>query len=99
MNPKIINYGTPEYFKLETVADMLTAFSPNEAQYEVNDVYFDFGQRWMWTTILRNGYKECQILCPRDWEKIITANSPTELVDAFNTIVNDKYFGDKEKEN
>lgn len=82
------------YKNMEAVAQMLQAFSKNGAQYILKDVYLDFGQRWMWTTIVRRGYRECQILCPRDWQAIERATSPQELAEVVEVIRNDKYFGD-----
>lgn len=77
------------------VAAMLTALSPNDANYVVRDVYLDYGQDWMWTTILRRGYKECQVLNPREWENVVLANSLDDLTACVDDIRNGKWFGDK----
>lgn len=74
---------------------MLEAVSPNGATYVVENVYFDYGQDWMWSTICRRGYDDCQVLCPRDWEKVIMAQTVADLAAAAESIRNDKYFGDK----
>ena len=97
-NPRVISPNTSEFEKLEAAAAMLEAYSPNNAVYCVEDVYFDFGQNWMWTTICRRGYNECQVLSPRDWELVITAETPAEIAEAVEVIRSDKYFGDIEKE-
>ena len=97
-NPRTIAPNTSEFEKLEAAAAMLEAFSPNGAWYTVENVYFDYGQDWMWTTICRKRYRECQVLCPRDWEAIITAETPAEIAEAVETIRNDKYFGDRDWE-
>ncbi len=94
-NPRTIKQNTSEFEKLEAAAAMLEAFSPNGAWYTVENVYFDLGQDWMWTTICRTRYKECQVLSPRDWEAIITAETPAEIAEAVEAIRSDKYFGDK----
>lgn len=93
-NPKEIDYGTKEYCKLESVANILQALSPNGAQYFVSDCFFDIGQNWVWTTIIRNGFRDCQILCPRDWERIITAETPQDIADVVEAIRHDRFFGD-----
>ena len=95
MNPTRIQVHTREFRNLTAVAKMLEAISPNEAFYRVQDVYFDFGQDWMWTTIVRYGYRECQILSPRQWEGIMLAKTVDDLADCVNEIISDKYFGDK----
>lgn len=97
-NPRTIKPNTSEFEKLEAAAAMLEAFSPNGAWYTVENVYFDYGQDWMWTTICRSRYRECQVLSPRDWELIITAETPAELAEAVEVVRNDKYFNDKEPE-
>ena len=94
MTPATIAPATAEYKKLTAVAKMLEAVSPNNARYVVRDVFFDLGQNWMWTTICREGYRDCQILCPRDWEEILLANTPAELAACVEDIRNDRYFGD-----
>ena len=83
------------YKNMEAVAKTLEAISPNNAAYEVEDVYFDYGLNWMWTTICRRGYSECQILCPKEWEEIVNATSLVELTEVIDEIVNGKWFGDR----
>ena len=84
-----------EYKNLKAVAAMLEALSAHGATYIVEDVYLDFGQKWMWTTILRKGFAECQILSPRQWKMITTAEKLNDLVICVEDIMNDKYFMDK----
>lgn len=97
MNPKTISYGTKEYKNLEAVAKILEALSPNRARYEVENVYFDIGQDWMWTTIVRYEYRECQILTPREWAEILMATTPKDFADVVEDIRNGKWFADKEE--
>lgn len=92
---RVINRTEKEYLKLELVAKALEMESPNNAKYIVEDVYLDFGQNWMWTTICRYGYKECQVLYPRDWENIMMAETAEELIDIVKDIRSGKFFGDK----
>ena len=94
-NPAVIKRGTREYKSLEAVAKLLEAVSPNEAEYVVEDVYFDYGQDWMWTTICRRGFRECQVLNLREWEEILLADDVQEIAYIANCIRNGKYFGDK----
>ena len=91
---RILSNNELDYKKMEVVAMMLESKSPNKARYTVRNVYLDFGQNWMWTTICREGYNDCQVLCPRDWRKIVLADSFSELDQIADEIRNDKYFGD-----
>lgn len=97
MNPTTIHKDTSFYKNLKAVAAMLEAVSPNNKTYEVEDVYFDFGQNWMWTTISRDNDKwgGVQVLNPRQWERILMADGPAELAECVEEIRNDKFFGDK----
>lgn len=84
------------YKNMIAVAKMLEAVSENNAKYEVEDVYLDFGQDWMWTTICRKGgmFGGCQILNPKEWREIVLAENASELVEAVNNIRNGKYFSE-----
>lgn len=95
MQPRTFEKGTQEYKRLVAVAKTLEALSPNGATYEVEEVYFDFGQDWMWTTICRKGYKDCQILSPKNWEMILLSDTTGALVNTCDEIRNGKYFLDK----
>lgn len=96
MTECMIKKGTPEYDKLCLVADMLTMYSKNRYEYRVEDTYLDFGQDWKWTTICRDSeWGGVQVLTPRSWKEIILAESIDELVSAYKSIIEGKYFGDK----
>lgn len=97
MNPTTIKRNSDEYRKFEMVASMLEYESPSHQIYMVQDVYFDYGQDWMWTTITSLGGKwgGVQVLNPRQWEDIMFADSLEELVKVVRDIRSDKYFGDK----
>lgn len=86
------------YNRFEAVASILTAYSPHNAIYMVENVYLDYDQDWKWTTIVRHGYNECQILYPRDWQRIIEADTMEKLFDIVKDLVNDKYSLDYGKE-
>lgn len=86
------------YDRFEAIASILTAYSPHNAIYMVEVVYLDYDQDWKWTTIVRKGYNECQILYPRDWQRIIEADTMEKLFDIVKDLVNDKYELDYGKE-
>lgn len=86
------------YNRFETIASILTAYSPHNAVYVVEDTYLDYGQDWKWTTIIRYRHNECQILYPRDWQRIIEADTMEKLFEIVKDLVNDKYSLDYGKE-
>lgn len=94
-NIKIWNRTTPEYKRLTRAATILTAYSPRKCVYKVEDIYFDYGQDWTWTTIVcyppndESGY---QALYPAQQEKILTAEN---LLEALAEIVQETYWLDK----
>jgi hypothetical protein len=93
MTKRVLNPTTDAdiYKRFVTIACALTTYSPHKAIYVVEDTYLDYGQDWKWTTIIRYGHNECQILCPRDWEKIIEADTMEKLYEIINDLMNDEY--------
>lgn len=65
----------PEYQRLERLAGELTAESPDGVSFSVEDIWFDFGQRWAWTTVVmhdsRKIFGTAQMLSPADMHDII----------------------------
>lgn len=88
-----------EYKKLTTAANVLTAVSPKGITYTVEDTYFDYGQRWMWTTLIAYdktaSFGSYQALCPRDYEKILTTD---DILATLSEIRTDKWWRDKQDE-
>lgn len=86
MNPCKVSFGTKEYKNLKAVASLLDAMKEKDYIF-VEDTYFDYGQNWVWTTILAHTkYSDVQIITPREWEKIIVANSISELAQIAKEI-------------
>lgn len=102
MIERVLNPNSKEdenlYIRMEAVASILTAYSPHNAIYKVENVYFDIGQNWMWTTIVRYRYNECQILYPRDWQNIMEADTPEKLYKVIKDLMNDDCELDYRKE-
>ena len=94
MTERILSKNEPAYMNMVYVAEKLTSMSKHGAQYIVENVYLDFGQNWIWTTITRYGYRECQVLSPKEWQDIVMADH-SELDGIAERIRNGKYFGDK----
>ena len=93
---KKFGYGTDEWNALAKLAKVLTEKSPKRCFYYVDDTYFDYGQDWMWTTIICNdpssvfgGY---QALNPREQEDAVMGRDPYELADE---VLSDKYCPDR----
>ena len=89
---RTLNAQETGYKNLLAVAKMLEALSENNAVYKVQDVYLDFGQDWMWTTICRETGRICQILSPRQWKEIVLASTAQELAACVEDIRNGEYF-------
>ena len=93
---RVLGRDEKAYKNMVAVAKILTAVSINDYEYKVEDVYFDFGQNWMWTTITYDSkWGGVQILNPRQWEKIVMAFTAEELFSVVEDIRSDKYFSDK----
>ena len=90
------DHDTDEYARLLTAARVLTAISPKHITYTVEDTYFDYGQGWMWTTIIANNpsstFGDYQVLCPRDHEKILLTD---DMLATLSEIRADKWWSDK----
>lgn len=72
-SPTVLPKDSNEYFQLK-VACQIAEELTEHMQFKVQDVYFDFGQDWMWTTIIAYNLKDgssFQMLSPREWEEII----------------------------
>ena len=83
-------YDSKEHDALVTVARILNTFCTNGYRFYVDDIYYDYGQAWMWTTIIAdNGGDSYQILCPRDHELIIENICWTRMSQAINNIMNE----------
>ena len=93
---RIYEPDTAEYKKLTTAATILTAVSPKGITYTVEETYFDYGQNWMWTTIIANDpsstFGDYQALCPRDYENILLTD---DLLATLSAIRADKWWNDK----
>ena len=89
------------YDNMIEVAGMLTSTSYNNWAYEVEDCYLDFGQKWMWTTIIcyGNDGDKHQVLNPAEWVQICNAKSEEELKQIVDEIKSDKYFQDRDRSN
>jgi len=93
--------GTQEYKNLEAAAALMTAFSPKGIIYRVQETYFDYGQDWMWTTIIayedspRWGRDSWQALNPREQEEICLTSNVKELAKVVEKVMEDNTL-DKE---
>lgn len=80
------------YLNFEFVAMALEVDSINNWNYTVRDVYLDFGQDWVWTTICTDTH---QVLDPREWKLIYNAETTAELMEVVEIIKSDRFFQDK----
>ena len=84
------NNNSKEVKALKAVAEIFNATCTNGYTFTVDDVYFDIGQNWMWTTIIAEKNNDFyQLLCPRDHELITENICWTRISQAINNIIND----------
>ena len=93
MTERILKTYEREYQNMKAVAAMLTALSNPFHIYKVEDVYLDLGLDWKWTTISRDSeWGGVQILSPRDWQEIVSAETAQDFADIVNKIRLGEYF-------
>ena len=90
---RIYPYGTPERERLQRLADLLTIASLKGFTYHVEDVYFDFGQAWQWSTITTQSPEGLtwQILNPAIHADIVQG---MDTLQAALTLKNGPYWED-----
>lgn len=92
--------GQEEYELLEALADKLMELSPNGFKYWVDDVYLDYGSKWMWTTVVAEDtispyfQSTYQALSPAEWLALMNGEDITEIAEH---VLSDKYCPDKIK--
>lgn len=93
----IFERNTKEYKALEAAAAMLTALSPRETVYKVEETYFDLGQNWKWTTVIahRKDGGSWQALSPREQDLITDEVSIENIAKAVEMVKNDIFNPDK----
>lgn len=97
---RVLTFEEQEYKNLQAVASMLTATSKKGIIYQVEDTYFDFGQDWMWTTIVAYDSKDdsvtgsWQVLSPAEWKDVVLADDMVELMNTVQEIKAGKWFRD-----
>jgi len=93
---KIFPRDSKEHKLLELAAALLTVKSPTQCRYYVGETYFDYGQDWMWTTILCNASDgSYQALSPKAQELILNEQIE-EAVDKW--VLGSKYCPDRIRE-
>ncbi len=99
---KVFDHKSREYELLEKLAMILTCKSPRKYRYLVGQTYFDYGQGWMWTTVLCDTGSagitgRYQALNPREQEEILQSDGSFEAVAAIaDEVLADKFCPDKE---
>ena len=76
---KTYTMGTVERTRLEVFCLFVNKMV-NDFRLTTQDVYFDYGQNWMYTSIIyKSASSEYQAFCPRDWELILETDSILKL--------------------
>jgi len=84
--------GTEERKRLELAASLMTFLSPKRKQYEVKECYFDFDQKWVWSTILGETDDEWggyQAINPAQQLAIIGAETVEDMQEIVREIFTD----------
>lgn len=93
---RVFDNGTEERDKLERIAHILTGLSPRGYHYRVGETYFDYGQDWVWTTVLCDGgnYGGYQALSPAAQEEVILSDI-VDLASIAQKILRGKFCPDR----
>lgn len=100
---KVFEKDSREYDLLSRLANVLSQKSPRRYRYFVGETYFDYGQGWMWTTVLcSTGSGDCldsyQALCPRDQRRVLECDgSPEAVAEVADAVLADKFCPDRPK--
>lgn len=98
---RVYNKTEIGYQKLNILASYMTELSSDNTLYALENVYYDFGQNWWWTTIvaIRLYDDSYQVLSPKNMEDLQTIPLDENLF--FNIyklayeIMNGKFSLDK----
>lgn len=93
---RVFDNGTEERDKLERIAHILTGLSPRGYHYRVGETYFDYGQNWVWTTVLCDGgsFGGYQALSPAAQEEVILSDI-ADLASIAQKILRGKFCPDR----
>lgn len=94
MHPSTVKITSKEYKRLNAIASILEALSPNNATYFVSECYFNTEERQLWTNIIRRNFKEGQLLDADRREKALDADTLDKIIEMVNEIREDPFFGD-----
>lgn len=81
-----------EYDLFKELANKLNELSPNKHNYVVEQVYLDYGSKWMWTTIV-DETADAQVLNPSQWLALV--NKKFTIEEIAEDVLTDKYCHDK----
>ena len=80
----IFSEDSEEYKRLQKACDLLNEKTNENAEFFIKDIYFDYGQKWKWTTIITKDLTTgttWQTLNPRQQEEIINGKDLNNIVD------------------
>ena len=85
-NIRVFDPTESEYKKLQTAVAMLNTFS-DKAVYRMGVIYFDFGQNWLWTTIIVDKGDGGYQIYPSQQKAIVEAETMDELAEACKALL------------
>ena len=86
--PKLLTEDNKELMNMKVFVMATQAWAKKNARLrfwvELKDIYFDFGQNWMYTAFITTDLADehensWQSFCPRDWELIVNTDSVEKL--------------------
>lgn len=79
----VLDRDSQEFSAMTNFCGLLNEYSPLRHNYVIEDIYLDFGLKWMWTTIV-DTTADCQVLSPALWLEIVNETSPAnQLLERF----------------
>lgn len=89
--PKVLERDSNEYFQLKVTCQIFEELT-EDMHFKVENIYFDMGQNWMWTTVVAYNDKKdssFQALDPRAWKEIINDATNSQIRNICKETINE----------
>lgn len=87
--PTLLEAESNEFSQLRIACQVLSELT-YDMLFKIEDIYFDAGQDWKWTTIVAYNLKEnnqWQCLSPREWEEIINGATRNQIKETCKNMI------------
>lgn len=89
--------GTREYNNMDLAAKLATWLSPNHWEYRMETTYSDFNCVWTTLVVHRDDGELYQALYEKEWNEIVSATEPEQVIAVMRRYFADKYCLDRER--